>query len=132
MSGLNPFRPKKPEGKNPFPPLPSQRPEPTRPPRDGLTLVDLTAHRHQPHSSLSITSPPNIPDSMFLGHPLNPPGATDQTNLPSRSASASTTPPPTASAPDPDESVTSDDQSTSDPFSQDVDVSDYEAERAKA
>lgn len=33
--------------------------------------------------------------------------------------------------PDLDDSVTSDDQSSSDPFSQDADVSDYEAERAK-
>ncbi|KAL3472681.1 hypothetical protein BJX99DRAFT_262124 [Aspergillus californicus] len=103
MSGLNPFRPKKPED-----------------PKD-----QQVHHRSSPStSSISVA-----PDPIFLG--LSPPAAiaAPQTNLSSTPiAIATTTPPPPINDPDHD-SVTSDDQSISDPFGLNSDVSDDELER---
>ncbi|KAL4922157.1 hypothetical protein BDW62DRAFT_77765 [Aspergillus aurantiobrunneus] len=81
---------------------------------------DLTVHQHQPHSSPFINS--TAPDPVFLGHPSTATVATDRTNLP----------PSTSNALDLDDSATSDDQYSSDPFNQDADASDDEAEQAQA
>ncbi|KAL3484743.1 hypothetical protein BJX62DRAFT_49529 [Aspergillus germanicus] len=102
MSGLNPFRPKKPE--------------------------DLA--KHSP--SQTTPSSPNAPDPIFLGPSSTPATNTTKSSLSSAaSPSASITPPPLLDAPNPDDSTTSDDQSKSDPFDRAYDASDHEPERTQ-
>ncbi|KAL2814403.1 hypothetical protein BDW59DRAFT_21475 [Aspergillus cavernicola] len=105
MSGSNPFRPKKSE--------------------------DFTAHQCQHHSSQSTSSLSVAPDPIFLGHPPRAALAASQTNDPSAPRALATTPPPPINDPDLDDSVTSDDRSTLDPFNRDSDVSDDGAERVQ-
>ncbi|KAL2853862.1 hypothetical protein BJY01DRAFT_205937 [Aspergillus pseudoustus] len=102
MSGSNPFRPKK--------------------------LEDLAKH-----SPSQTTPAPTIsPDPIFLGPSSTAATSTSKPNLSSADdPSAGTTPPPPLDAPNLDDSVTSDNQSTSDPFDRDYDASDDEAERTQ-
>ncbi|KAL2816955.1 hypothetical protein BJX63DRAFT_386901 [Aspergillus granulosus] len=102
MSGLNPFRPKKPE--------------------------DLEKH----FPSQTTQSPSIAPDPIFLGPSSTAATTASKPNLSSAAnPSAGTTPLPPLDAPDLDDSVTSDDQSTSDPFDRDRDASDDEAVRTQ-
>lgn len=112
MSGLNPFRPKKPEGEDPFPLLPTQ------PPSQTLTVAGQTTHQHQP-SSLPSTSSSKPPDSIFLDNSSNTEARKDATNFLSPKAQAGTTPPSTSSSePAFDNSAPLNDSSESDPFQQ--------------
>ncbi|CEL07748.1 hypothetical protein ASPCAL10903 [Aspergillus calidoustus] len=103
MSGLNPFRPKKPE--------------------------DLA--KHSP-SQTTTPSSSNVPDPIFLSPSSTAATKTTQSTLSSAaSTSASITPPPPPDAPNLDDSTSSDDQSTSDPFDRAYDASDHEPERTQ-
>ncbi|KAI9374646.1 hypothetical protein BJX61DRAFT_532194 [Aspergillus egyptiacus] len=82
-------------------------------------------------SSQSASPPSPDPDHVFLSHlPPSAPAAS-QTNLPSSPSAIAITIPPPVISPGPDDYVISDDQSTSDPFNRDSDVSENEAERAQ-
>ncbi|KAL3466815.1 hypothetical protein BJX64DRAFT_218337 [Aspergillus heterothallicus] len=129
MSGLNPFRPKKPEGED----IHSAASESAaivvlRRFRDRLTAVDLAKHSpSQTTPSLSIA-----PDPIFLGSPSTATTAASKPDLSAANSSAGTTPPPPLDAPNPDDLVTSDDQSTSDPFARENVASDDEVEGLQA
>ncbi|KAL5000817.1 hypothetical protein BDV10DRAFT_28844 [Aspergillus recurvatus] len=83
------------------------------------------AHQYQSHFTPSISSRSTAPDPIFLSRSSNA-VATEQANFPSPCAGA---PLSTAKAPGLDDSATSDDQSVSDPFGQDSNVSDDDVER---
>ncbi|RDW86125.1 uncharacterized protein DSM5745_02767 [Aspergillus mulundensis] len=122
MSGLNPFRPKKLEGEASLPPLPTCLRAAYKTTADRLTLPDHTAYKHQPHLS------PLIKSSSTASHPvsLSPSStaavAAGQTDRSSLTADA---PLSTANAPGLNNTV------TSDPFSQNSDVSDDDAGRGQ-
>ncbi|KAL6237998.1 hypothetical protein BDW75DRAFT_202797 [Aspergillus navahoensis] len=103
MSGSNPFRPKK--------------------------SGDNTAYQYQSHFTPSISSRSAAPDPIFSSSSLNAVVAPEQANSPSPGAG---TPLSTAKAPSLDDSAASDDQTASDPFGQDSDVSDDDVERPQA
>ncbi|KAL4977254.1 hypothetical protein BDW66DRAFT_41127 [Aspergillus desertorum] len=85
--------------------------------------------QYQSHFSSSTLFRPTAPDPIFLSRPSNAVVVTDHANITSPCAAA---PLSTAKAPGLDYSATSDDQSASDPFGQDSDVSGDDGERLPA
>ncbi|GMF73431.1 hypothetical protein COH20_006083 [Aspergillus flavus] len=112
MSGLNPFRPRKPESEF-DPPLPacwdSQG--------SMLTVVDPSIHHSSPTTSTSAKPAfPTLPSS----------NTTSQNALFQPNGLAGT--PPTSHVPDLDDTMSSDDQSVSDPFHQGIHLSEDDME----